>query len=196
MTQLNWGELIKDAGDAGTYEPLPVGDYNFKIVEAPYKRAQSGRDMWVVKAEVLEGPYARKLVWNNLVLVTDSPNALAMFFRKMGALGLTQDFFAQSPDVETISRALVGRTFRGQVTQREYLGKINNDIAMYYPLSVAPGAVPPAAAPVAAAAPAPAPAPAVAPAPVASAPVAPPAAPVAAPVAAPAEPGALPAAPF
>lgn len=203
MTQLNWGELIKDAADGGSFEPLPVGDYNFKIIEAPHKTAQSGRDMWKVKAEVLDGPHARRLVWNNLVLVTENPNALGMFFRKMGALGLTQEFFSQNPDVETISRALVGRAFRGSVTQSEYQGKINNDIAMYYPLQAAPGVVPPvsapAPAPAVAVAPAPvaapAPAPAVAPAPPVSAPVAPPAAPVAQ-ATAPTEPGALPAAPF
>ena len=201
MTQLNWGELIKEAADSGaSFEPLPVGDYNLTIKEAAYQRAQSGRDMWKITTEVIDGPHARRRVWNNLVLVPENPNALGMFFRKMGALGLTQEFFAQSPDVDTIARAMLGRSFRGQVTQREYQGKISNEIQMFYPISAQPG-VAPTAAPVAAPAPAVAPAPPVAapapaPAPVVSAPAAPPVAFVAAPVAAPADPGALPTAPF
>ena len=202
MTQINWGEIIKEAADSGTsFEPLPVGDYNLNIKEASYKKAQSGRDMWKITTEVIDGPHARRRVWNNLVLVTENPTALGMFFRKMGALGLTQEFFAQNPDVDTIARAMIGRSFRGQVTQSDYQGKINNDIQMFYPISTQPGVSTTVAAPVSAPAPAvafapPVAAPAPALAPVVSAPVAPPAPAVAAPVGAPPIPGALPSAPF
>jgi hypothetical protein len=36
MVALNWGDLVKDAGDSasGSYEPLPDGDYDLKVIEA------------------------------------------------------------------------------------------------------------------------------------------------------------------
>ncbi len=179
MTSLNWGDLISEAGDVG-YEPLPDGDYDLKIVEANAKVTQTGKTMFAVKAQVTTGAHAKRLVWDNLVVSTDNPNALAIFFRKMGALGLGRDFFSTNPSNAQIEQALVDRPFRGQVGSRTWQGQKKNEIKAYYsanPANAVAASAPPAAA---AAPPAAAPAPPTAPAPAPAAPVA---APEAAPVA-------------
>ena len=166
MSTLNWGDLVKEAGDVGSYDPLPEGDYDLQIIEATAKTTQSGKTMFAVKAQVQTGAHAKRLVWDNLVVSTDNPTALGIFFRKMNALGLGRDFFAAGPSNAQIEQSLVGRNFRAQVGTRTWQGQKKNEIKSYY--SVPAGAASPAPA----AAPAPAPAPAPAAAPVAEAPVA------------------------
>jgi hypothetical protein len=187
MSTLNWGDLVKEAGDVGSYDPLPDGDYDLKVLEATAKVSQSGKTMFAVKAEVQVGAHAKRLVWDNLVVSTDNPTALSIFFRKMNALGLGRDFFASSPSNAQIEQALKGRTFRAQVGSRTWQGQKKNEIKAYYSVAAA-SSVP--TAPVAAAAPAPAPAPAPVAAPAAEAPAP---APAPAPIA---EAAAPPAAPF
>lgn len=172
MSSLNWGDLVKEAGDVGSYDPLPDGDYDLTIIEATAKVSQSGKTMFAVKAQVQTGAHAKRLVWDNLVVSTDNPTALGIFFRKMNALGLNKDFFATSPSNAQIEQALKGRSFRAQVGSRTWQGQKKNEIKAYYSVvgataspaaPVAAAAPAPAPAPVPAAAPAPAPAPAAAP---------------------------------
>ena len=186
MSSLNWGDLVKDAGDVASYEPLPDGDYDLTVIEATAKVSQSGKTMFAIKAQVQSGAHAKRLVWYNLVVSPENSNALGIFFRKMAALGLNRDFFSTSPSNAQIEQAIKGRSFRAAITSRTWQGQKKNEIKNYY---VAPAAGTPGAAPVAAAAPAPAPAPAPAApvAPVAAAPVA---------AAVPPAPPAAPAAPF
>jgi pyruvate/2-oxoglutarate dehydrogenase complex dihydrolipoamide acyltransferase (E2) component len=181
MSSLNWGDLVKDAGEVGSYEPLPDGDYDLQIVEAIAKVAQSGKTMFAVKAQVQGGAHNKRLVWDNLVVTPDSPAALGMFFRKMAAVGLNREFFATNPSNAQIEAALQNRSFRAQVGSRTWNGSKKNEIKMYYVSNQAAPAATTAAAP----------APAPAPAPAAAAP-----APAPAPAAAPAEAPAPPAAPF
>lgn len=180
MTQLDWAQLIKDAGESsggGNYEPLPDGDYEFVVVEAPATISQSGKVMFKLKAQVEGGAHSKRLVWDNLVVSPENATALGIFFRKMNCMGLTKEFFDSKPSNEQISAAMNGRRFRGQVATRTYNGKQSNEIKNYFPSqvgAVVPPSVQAAAAP--AAAPMPSPAPAAAPAP-APAPSAAPAAP-------------------
>jgi hypothetical protein len=182
MSSLNWGDLVKDAGEVGgNYEPLPDGDYDLQIIEATAKVAQSGKTMFAVKAQVTAGAHAKRLVWDNLVVTPDSPAALGMFFRKMAALGLGREFFGANPSNAQIEAALQNRTFRAQIGSRTWNGSKKNEIKMYYVANAAAAAPTTAAAPAPAPAPAPAAAPAPAPAPAAAAavPPAPPAPPAA-----------------
>jgi len=185
VSSLNWGDLVKDAGDVGgNYEPLPDGDYDLIVLEATAKVAQSGKTMFAIKAQVQGGAHAKRLVWDNLVVTPDSPAALGMFFRKMAALGLGREYFATAPSNAAIEAALKNRAFRAQVGSRTWNGSKKNEIKMYYIATAAAATPAPAAAPAPAPAPAPAAAPAPAPAPapaVAESPVAAPAAPPAAP---------------
>jgi hypothetical protein len=177
MSSLNWGDLVKDAGDVGSYEPLPDGDYDLKVVEAVAKTAQSGKTMFSVKAQVQNGPHAKRLVWDNLVVTPDSPGALGMFFRKMAALGLNREYFNQNPTNAQIEAAMQNREFRAQVGSRVWNGSKKNEIKMYYVASATAAPAPVGAAPAPPAPPAPSGAPVAPPlpavAPVAAAPAAP-----------------------
>ena len=117
MSTLNWGDLIKDAGDAGSYDALPDGDYDLVVVEATAKVSQSGKTMFAVKAQVEGGAHNKRLVWDNLVVSPESQGALGIFFSKMHALGLPKEYFMQSPQPSNaqIEQILVGRRFRAQV---------------------------------------------------------------------------------
>lgn len=160
MSSLNWADLIKDAGEATTYEALPDGDYDFTIKEATYKVSQSGKPMFSVKAQVENGAHANRLVWDNLVVSAENPTALGMFFKKMAALGLSKEYFDSSPSNAQIEQSLVGRRFRGQVGSRMYNGERRNELKNYYPAVGASVVAAPAGAVSQVPAPAPAPAPA------------------------------------
>ena len=130
MSTLNWSDLIKEAGESASYEPLPDGDYDLTIVEATATVSQSGKAMFKVKAQVQGGAYNKRLIWDNLVVTPGSSAALGMFFKKMYALGIPQSYFEQQPQPSNalIEQAMVGRSFRAQVGTRTYNGKKSNQI--------------------------------------------------------------------
>jgi hypothetical protein len=163
MSSVNWTDLIKEAGETTSYEPLPDGDYELKVTEAKATVTQTGKTMFKITTEVQSGPHAKRRVWDNLVITTDNPKALGMFFMKMSALGLGKEYFTTNPTNAQIEQALFGRSFRGTLATRTYNGNRSNEIKNYFAIATAvPGSAPVAAA---APAPAPAPAPAAAPAP-------------------------------
>jgi hypothetical protein len=179
---LNWNDLMKDAeanGGGGDFSPLPNGDYDCKIIEASSKPTSTGKPMIKVKAEVQTGQYAKRLLWDNLVISTDSPKAMSFFFRKMKALGLDEQYFASNPSVDQIAQAMENRQFKGRIKQSTYKDKAGNEFEGYAPAGASTTGPTFTSAPAAPQA-APAPAPAAAPAP---APAAPQAAPQAAPAA-------------
>ena len=117
MSTLNWSDLIKEAGETGTYDALPDGDYDLVVLEATAKVSQSGKTMFAVKAQVEGGAHNKRLVWDNLVVSPDSQAALGIFFKKMHALGLPKEYFMQQPQPSNaqIEQIIVGRRFRAQV---------------------------------------------------------------------------------
>jgi hypothetical protein len=205
MPVRSWTDLLGDAGESTSYDPLPEGDYDLVIKEAKATQSANGKTMYVVTTEVMNGPHAKRRVWHNFVITPDNPNALTWFFRNMGVLGLTREYFASNPSDHQVAEALVGRQFRGQVVIRKWQNQDKNEIKAFYTAggapsgftpsvsaapapAPAPATVAPAPVPVAAAAAPPAPAPVVqaapAPAPATPAPAVAPAAPTAAPAAA------------
>ena len=178
---VNWADLVQQAGDAATssnYEPLPDGDYELKVVDAQATTSASGKPMFKVTTEVQGGAYAKRRVWDQLVVTADNPKAMNMFFMKAGAMGLGREFWSANPGNAQVEQALMGRSFRATLGTRTYNGNQSNEIKRYFPAQAAAptaaSAEPAAAAPAPAAA-APAPTPAAAPAP---APAPAPAAPV------------------
>jgi hypothetical protein len=136
MSTLNWGDLVKDAGETasgGNYEPLPDGDYDLKVIEASATTSQSGKTMFKITTEVQVGPHAKRRVWDNLVISPESSNALGIFFSKMAALGLPREFFTNNnPTNAQIESMLVGRTFRAQIGSRTWNGSKRNELKRYY----------------------------------------------------------------
>lgn len=178
MSSINWSDLVKEAGETASYEPLPDGDYELKVIESKATVSQSGKTMFKITTEVQSGPHAKRRVWDNLVISPENNKALGMFFMKMGVLGLNKAYFETNPSNAQIEQALLHRSFRGTVGTRTYNGNQSNEIKNYNPIAAV-------ASEAFAAAPAPAaPAPAPAPAPVAAAPAPAPAPAPAAPVSA------------
>jgi len=189
---MDWNTLLNDAGEAGkAFEPLPNATYDVVITEASHETNARGNLQFNVTLEVEHHPeYAKRKIWDRIVLSKDNPKALPFFFRKMGALGLDDNFFRTNPSEEQIVRALHGK--RALVTTKqntsETTGKTYVNVDAYAPPRgglAGAGAPAPAAAPAPAPAPAPA-APAPAPAPAAPAPAPAPVETVAPPAGAPA----------
>lgn len=135
MSTLNWGDLVKDAGETagGNYEPLPDGDYDLKVIEATATTSQSGKTMFKITTEVQTGAHAKRRVWDNLVISPENSNALGIFFSKMAALGLPREFFTNNnPTNAQIESMLVGRAFRAQIGSRTWNGSKRNEIKRYY----------------------------------------------------------------
>jgi hypothetical protein len=171
MSTINWADLVKQAGDAGSstnYEPLPEGDYELKVVDAQATTTSTGKVMFKVTNEVQGGPYNKRRVWDQLVVTTDNPKAMNMFFMKANAMGLGRTFWDANPTNAQVEQALMGRAFRATLGTRTYNGNVSNEIKKYFPGQAAVAATAASAAPAAAPAPAPAPAPAAAPAPIAT----------------------------
>ena len=168
MTALNWGDLVKDAPESqtGSYEPIPDGDYDLKVIEVSSSTTSTGKTMFKLTTEVQGGAYGKRRVWDNLVISPENKNALGIFFSKMEALGVTREWFqSNNPSNAQVEAAIGGRSFRAQIGSELYNGEKKNRLKRYYVVQASASAVAPSA---------PAPAPAVA-----SAPPAPPAPPVA-----------------
>jgi len=139
MSTTNWADIVKLAGESasGNYEPLPDGDYDLKVVEATATTASTGRKMFKIKAEVQNGAYAKRLVWDNLVVVLDNPKALGAFFSKMAALGLPQTYFTPDRTDAQIEDALRGAHFRVTLGRKTYNGNVSNEIKKYHRIATA-----------------------------------------------------------
>lgn len=180
MSTLNWQQLLQDSG--GAYEPLPIGDYDVQVDKAEATTSSTGKPMFKVTFKVITGPHNTRLVRTQFVVSADNPNAMAMFFTHMNAMGLDKNFFNANPTNEQVAYALLGRAACISIQHRVWEGRQQMDVrSVKAPRVQAPptasSPLPPPAP--ATSAPAPAPAPAVPPMP--SVPVAPAPADVAAP---------------
>ena len=182
-----FGDILKQAEQSGaSFEVLEAGVYVAKIIESEYKQSSNGKPQIKTRWEVTTGPKAGfKGLWNYFTLTTDNPQAMAVFYRQMTALGITNEFLATlasaSPEVamKQIAQALQGR--EAQIKVKVDTEWNNNKIERINPLPVSamagnPGSGSPFPGPAAAPAPA-APTPQEAPAPVSAAPETPAAAP-------------------
>lgn len=144
MSSLNWADLVKDAGEAtGNFEPLPDGDYDLKVVEAPAGTTSTGKTMFKLKAQITSGPYANRFIWDNITISPENKNALGIFFSKMSALGIPREFFLNNnPSNAQIEATLQGRVFRAQIGSEVYQGAKKNKIARYYVASAVAPSIP------------------------------------------------------
>lgn len=202
MTVIDFNQAMARAKQAGSFDPLPDGEYELVCLEATPTMSSNNNPMIKTKWQVETGPHAGSKVWDQYVFSADNDNALSFFFTHMRHFGLDEAFFASIPPgsgLEPVAAALPGRRCRMQLGQRMWEGRPRNEVVRIMP----PATPNPATASTVAGLPAAAAAPAVptvaAPgAPVgvpAAAPQVPPAVPAAAPAAAPQVPPAVPTVP-
>lgn len=147
MAQANFADLLKAAEDAG-FSNCPPGTYDARIVAGEAKTTGAGKDMIVVKFEIVGGPHGGRKVPNNFVISPENPNALGFFFRHMRAMGLDSSYFSQNPSPQKVAADLVGKVCRIEVGTRTWNGEEREDIKKIMPSAPgqAPVATPAAAA--------------------------------------------------
>jgi hypothetical protein len=136
MGQKSWAEMLdesaSESANSGNFDPIPEGEYELKITNAESRFSGSGKKMYVVTAEVQDGPYASRKLWHNFVITEDNPKAMNIFFGNMEALGIAKDYFRSNPADDAIVKALLGRKFRGAVGKRIYNDRERNEIRRFY----------------------------------------------------------------
>lgn len=142
MAHASFSDLLKAAEDAG-FSNCPPGTYDVRVVEGVAKTTSAGKDMLVVKFEIIGGPHGGRKVPNNFVISPENANALAFFFRHMRALGLDSAYFSQNPSPQKVAADLVGRTCRIEVGTRVWNGEEREDVKKIMPadVSAAPAVV-------------------------------------------------------
>lgn len=148
---MSWDDLIKQAEEAGlAFDPVPGGAYELEVVKSDPVISSSGKPMVKLRFKIVDGPFVGKLLYDQIVFSRDNQNALAFFFRNLGAFGLGKDFFAQCPPPEQggiakIASALMGRRVLSTVGVREWpanSGQFRNEVTGYAPSRGAAQAAP------------------------------------------------------
>lgn len=101
-----FGKLIEKAKESGGFEALPAGRYTVKSVESAHVLAGSGKDMFKVTFEVIEGPHTGSKIFNNYVITPDNANAIHFFLKHMAAFGVTAEYLASEPGFDNVAKAL------------------------------------------------------------------------------------------
>ena len=154
MANTPWKDLLKTAEEGGGVgELLPPGEYNVIVSDAKTGTSQNGKARYTLVWQVTDGPLNGRKVFHDMYLSPESPQAMSIFFRQMGAIGLTAEFFRGEPSDEQIVSALKNRTARITLAHRQNNGRTYHDIKKIHEVRATAPAT-------AAAAPAPAPAPA------------------------------------
>lgn len=153
MSTSSFGSLVKKAQEAGGGSDLiPAEVYTAKIIESEYKLSSGGKPQIKTRWEVVQGPHAGyKFLWNYFTLTIDNPNAVAIFFRQLKALGITQEFldalseFDNETAVKQIAGVLEGRGASIKVKQDLEYNNMKIDRINPLPADFVGGASAPAA---------------------------------------------------
>lgn len=124
MSTSSFGALVQKAAESGTsFDLLPAGPYVAKIIESDFQPSKAGKPQIKTRWEVIAGPHAGfKGLWNYFTLTTDNPNAVAIFFRNLKTLGITQEFLDALSELDNdtavkhIAGALAGKMAGIKVT--------------------------------------------------------------------------------
>lgn len=127
MAHAQFSDLLKAAEDAG-FSNCPPGTYDARVAEGTAKTTSAGKDMIVVKFEIIGGPHGGRKVPNNFVISPENANALGFFFRHMRAMGLDAAYFSQNPSPQKVAADLVGKTCRIEVGTRVWNGEEREDV--------------------------------------------------------------------
>ena len=83
-------ELFFDASSiepAGSFDPLPAGDYEVVIVESKWKPTKAGTGSYLeIKCQVTKGDYAKRNLWSRLNLKNPNVTAVEIAKRELSAI--------------------------------------------------------------------------------------------------------------
>ena len=130
----NWQQWREEAGTQ--LQPLPIAEYDMEVSASEAAKSSNGKIMFKITWRVITGPYAGRVAWGNITVSPENPNALAIFFRQMDALGLNEAYFNTNPSPDQIATDLVHRQARIKLTHREYpknSGVIRNNVETINP---------------------------------------------------------------
>lgn len=157
MPSSNWSALAGQYGNdiESDFEPLPVGKYTARVVEAEVSETSTGKVRFKCRLEVEDvGPHQGKTFFNGFVVSPESEAAMKIFFRHMAALGLGPDYFAAGPSDEQVAADLIDKRGVFTIKHREYNGNTYEDVKGIKPAGNAAPAAAPSPAPAAGQAPA------------------------------------------
>jgi len=87
MAKVNMGK-VEDAQD---FTPIPDGEYLARVAEVDdTKPTQANDEMWRIRYEILEGEYAGRYIFDNLVFSAKALKRVKLVFSRLG-LDVTQD---------------------------------------------------------------------------------------------------------
>ena len=123
--------LIEAAAEEGFGGNLTPGTYLLRVGQVKYSKNQGGNQKLGILWKVVHGPESGS-VWQDLWFSPDKPKGLAFFFRKLNALGVTNDeivAYAPTSDIsrlpEIVKAKTEGKVFEVVLTieNREGTGK-------------------------------------------------------------------------
>lgn len=117
----NLGNLLKQAGTGGA-DDCPTGECTIEVVSAEDVNSGNGKPMLKLKTRIVDGPYAGRTVFDNVVLTEDNPDAMVFFFAKLDALGLADpELLGQcAGTLKPLALAAPGRRARVNLVPREW----------------------------------------------------------------------------
>lgn len=141
--ELNWGQLYDSTGDADA--ALPTGAYDVEVTKVEAKTTKTGKPMFSMASKIIAGPQAGRMLWHNITVSAENPNAMRMFFLNMKAFGLDDSFFKRSPGptANDIANALTSRRAKFDVIIQvggDYAGR--NEVKRISASSLPPNAGP------------------------------------------------------
>jgi hypothetical protein len=131
MADFNYQSLVQEAKASGTttdYEPLPAGDYNVVVEKAEATNSKKGDPQLVVTFVVQDGVHAKRKLWHRLTFIPGNGVGLAINFRQLDALGATP-LLEQGGSLAQVAGFLTGKSATVAVKQREWNGKMQNDVS-------------------------------------------------------------------
>lgn len=108
MGTVNYSQLMESAEEPESFAPLPPGVYDVRVESVEVKQTKTGKVMFAQTLVVTSGEYAKRWLWNNMVVSPESPKAMGFFFRDMALLGATKEFFSTDPDEPAVAAKIIG----------------------------------------------------------------------------------------
>lgn len=80
MPKVNWD----DVKEGQKYPPVPEGTYKAKVVNVEEVTTKKGDPMWKVRLEIVEGPQAGQLLFDNIVWSEAALSRAKMIYSRLG----------------------------------------------------------------------------------------------------------------